>query len=189
MSTKNPTDAFKPRNRDARTTDDGSMNWSVFDSYVDYRLDGKMVRYPEDADTVGFRATETRVEHEASFKQTEMLEANIINVDAWFDPDWFYDAPNVIDLGDDSNFVASYNDVEVSFSFIPSELIAAAIQRGNEDAKHPAYVLGEWVYRYRNADHVVAAHGLEDTFANRETIFDDCPGDATAEDARGGFEL
>lgn len=165
-------------------------DWETFDSQVIYEVDGTVTAtIPDNVSVtpIGHRESGTSIDPQGPqrLSQVEKLHANIVNVDGWFDPDRFFDSPNKIQLGDETSFYPDYNTIRVYLDAPVDELLTAAKARATEDATHAGYVLGDWAYRAKQADHFRGASAFRRAFHYAKMELDGFPQDATCGN-RGG---
>jgi len=140
----------------------------------------------EEIDTDQFtRATEATVKTRANLVYDEVLRANIINLDGFLHGTWSERITNEIDLGNRKTFVIDFREVTANLDLRTDELVKAAESRAAEDNSKAAYVLGNWVYIARKADHIPSALAIETAF-ERVSQQPDQPDDATNEELGGG---
>jgi len=165
---------------------DTSTDWDTFTSRVVYEMEGSLVEQP-DPESINRRATEARLMADTTLEYDEVLKANIINLDSWLRDDWAERRPGEMEIDGARVFVPDYrNGVEVRLDLFLDEVVEAAEQRANEDATHPAYVLGSWSHLADEADHIKSGHGTIRKAFERVTERDDAPKDATDEEYGGG---
>jgi len=154
-----------------------------FDSRIMYEMEGWI---QEGIDTDQFtRATEATVTTETNLKYDELLRANIINLDAFLHETWSERITNQIDLGDGKTFIGNFKETTLRLDLRSDEVVKAAEARAAEDNSKAAYVLGNWVYLAKKADHIPSAFTIETAF-ERVSQRPDQPDDATTEEYGGG---
>lgn len=82
----------------------------------------------------------------------ERLGTSILNIDAYFDPDYTYDYPRQIEQGDVT--VTRLTTDTFDFDVYCDELIDAARIRAQEDSTEPSFVLAEWLHRAVSSSNV-----------------------------------
>lgn len=162
-------------------------DWEGSEARAIYEVEGRIELATEDPESIGFNQDTTNVSFCGSeLEQVEELGANIVNIDGWFNPVKFYEAPQILDMGDGAKFIPDYGTVELRFDVPRGELIDAAKQRAAEDETHIAYVLGDWAYRAENCGHVESSKPFSRAFGWAKLNIEDWPEDATTEEAGGG---
>jgi hypothetical protein len=182
-----PSDVLQTRKQDL-TTDDGEIDWDGFRSSVELHVDGTVAEFSESVPPISHSESETKIEYEASITQTEQLGRELVNLDNYLQGIWPRNRASLLPFGDDKSFNMDNDSLTLEFSCVPSEVTAAAVQRANEDARHPAYILARWVYLVKEADHVEQATTVESAYENREFVLENLPGDSDPNDRLGGFE-
>ena len=85
----------------------------------------------------------------------ERLGTSILNIDAYFDPDYTYDYPRQIEQGDVT--VTRLTTQTFQFDVYGDELIDAARIRAQEDSTKPSFILAEWLCQAVSSSNVSSA--------------------------------
>jgi len=150
------------------TTEIPQYDFEQFDSRVIIRVEATKIEQVE-PQTVSF-------ETEGALVFDEFLGTSIINIDAYFDPDYIYDKNRRVRTSNGTVY-ARHTSAEYTFDLFTDELLKAAKVRAAEDATHAVRVLAGWLHG-TNADHVSNTDARLFLSALREAIEeagDNCP--------------
>lgn len=167
-----------------------SFDWASFEAFVSISITGRVIESLDDEkfDIHGAKGVTLERGVQSSLEWEEMLHANIIQIDGFLHDTYNERFPREFDLGDGRRFIPQWDHVTLSFGVPRDELKKAARERGKEDAIHHCYVLGNWAYLARNADHVDRSSTKMFVTAFEESLGEDptAPEDATYEEYGGG---
>lgn len=167
-----------------------SFDWESFEAFLSVSITGRVIESLNDDEFTVNGAEGVTLERgvHSSLEWEKMLHANIVNIDAYLHDTYNERFPREFNLSEGRTFVPNWGTVTLSFGIPREELKKAARQRGQEDGIHHCYVLGNWAYLARNADHVDRSSTKMFVTAFEESLGEDptAPQDATYEEYGGG---
>lgn len=92
------------------------------------------------------------ITHDGQIESTVYLNNNLINLDSYFDPDYFYDYSATMQKGD-VEYVADWSTVEIRGDLFPNEVRKAAKKRAAEDYSYRVRTLAFWLWN-ADKDHI-----------------------------------